>query len=977
MLDIFTRPEYLVAAAAAISVPIIIHLINRMRFKRLRWAAMEFLLKSQKRNRRRLIIEQLLLLALRCLLVAMVGLLVLRFVGFSFAMFQSKAGLHIVLLDDTLSMRDEWKEEENQKNSYRVAVSEMEKVLKGVNQSGGNERVMLLQLSRAALERGYQPRAYSPQKDVPVLLETLKFTQDQPPGLDLAKGLEAVQEMFPKQDVELVRELISVTRPSMLHVDIGQGVKRAQQIAAENATSRITLHIISDFRHHDWTGPEGEAIQKALLKLTETPDLKIRLVDTAHPYRATGPSGVPLAHDNVGIVDLRPGTRVAGKDMPVAFTVTLANYSAREAQVNVAIFDDATGQEMLQVDFNPPMPLKIPAGSTASVSFELRFNPQIKANETYFAQISARLESAQRGKLDNDGLADDNVRHAAVEVREKVPVLVIDGEGKRGRDENGDSFFIRNAIISVPGASYDVIFGDELGGGLATKALERGDIGQYPSIFILNVREFTPKQKANLQTYIQNGGGGAFFLGPLVSANYYNKELHQGGKGFFPVPLKDTYFPAGGEEELKKEVTGDDHLLLRDDLFPNIDAFPVFGQVFRDPEQRYFLKNLPIRRYFPVPRAQWSPEPGRVDELATLPNEQAIVTYQRVALDMIKGPRTQQILENEEFKDYRKGIERHRKIIESFVGPTSEKKAYQLAKALSDLLTDKGREKQREEFPNLTEFWATSDPKVRSLKEDLTRLIDQVKYGDPFIVRGLHGKGKVVAVMSTAGKEWNDWAGGSDASFIYQPFIWELQNYLSSQGSESSLTVGTPVQIVVDSDQYGKQKNRDFKMLRVYHTPQHGKPAKLVKDAEVQVPADAKGLLTYIFDRSMLPGLYVSQLQFRDEAEGKAPLAAWGHVFNVNTPKEGKLQRVSYDEIDKNLIRATQRPEAIRFEGPFASAEELINRQTDLSESPWFFLIFLLILVAEQALAVHLSFHLRGSEGELPAQLIRSQARAA
>src|SRR5688572_12194591 len=110
MLDIFTNPGYLAAAAAAISVPIIIHLINRMRFKRLRWAAMEFLLKSQKRNRRRLIIEQLLLLALRCLLIGMVGLLVLRFVGFSFAMFQTKPGLHVVLLDDTLSMNDEWKE---------------------------------------------------------------------------------------------------------------------------------------------------------------------------------------------------------------------------------------------------------------------------------------------------------------------------------------------------------------------------------------------------------------------------------------------------------------------------------------------------------------------------------------------------------------------------------------------------------------------------------------------------------------------------------------------------------------------------------------------------------------------------------------------------------------------------------------------------------------------------------------------------
>src|SRR5213080_4612690 len=108
-MEFFLNPWAMVAGGALISAPILIHLINRMRFKRIRWAAMEFLLKSQKRNRRRLIIEQLLLLALRCLLVALVGLLVMRYVGSGFAGFQGKDAIHIVLLDDTLSMNDQWK----------------------------------------------------------------------------------------------------------------------------------------------------------------------------------------------------------------------------------------------------------------------------------------------------------------------------------------------------------------------------------------------------------------------------------------------------------------------------------------------------------------------------------------------------------------------------------------------------------------------------------------------------------------------------------------------------------------------------------------------------------------------------------------------------------------------------------------------------------------------------------------------------
>src|SRR5213592_4088856 len=137
MFDIFANPGYLAVAAALISAPIIIHLINRMRFKRIRWAAMEFLLKAQKRNRRRLIIEQLLLLALRCLLVALAGLLVLRFVGFSWANLQGKSTLHLVLLDDTPSMGDQWKEGETARDCFAVAKKDIlqDKIVKSLGQA--------------------------------------------------------------------------------------------------------------------------------------------------------------------------------------------------------------------------------------------------------------------------------------------------------------------------------------------------------------------------------------------------------------------------------------------------------------------------------------------------------------------------------------------------------------------------------------------------------------------------------------------------------------------------------------------------------------------------------------------------------------------------------------------------------------------------------------------------------------------------
>ena len=48
----FVAPWFAVAGAALASIPIIIHILNRRRFKTVRWAAMEYLLQAMRKNRR-------------------------------------------------------------------------------------------------------------------------------------------------------------------------------------------------------------------------------------------------------------------------------------------------------------------------------------------------------------------------------------------------------------------------------------------------------------------------------------------------------------------------------------------------------------------------------------------------------------------------------------------------------------------------------------------------------------------------------------------------------------------------------------------------------------------------------------------------------------------------------------------------------------------------------------------------------------
>src|SRR6516162_2022600 len=327
MLEFFANPGFLAVAGVLISAPIIIHLINRMRFKRIRWAAMEFLLKAQKRMRKRLIIEQLILLALRCLLVALAGLLVCRFVGFAFEGRQGKTNLHVVVLDDTLSMQDQWKKDGKPRDCFGMAKKDFltDRIAKGLSRSSPNDRLMILPLSLVATQPDYQAKSYDHLND--------------------------------EKKLDELKKDIAELKPTMLHVDMLPAIKRVQQLVTDNTTEKVTLHIISDFRQKDWSMPKAEELYKSLVAIgKDHKEIKIHLYDCAEEPRQTGQGGYPKSHDNVGIVDLRPSTRIVGKGMPVSFTMTVTNFGSSNNELGVIVTEENSGTERVDVapTFPPP-----------------------------------------------------------------------------------------------------------------------------------------------------------------------------------------------------------------------------------------------------------------------------------------------------------------------------------------------------------------------------------------------------------------------------------------------------------------------------------------------------------------------------------------------------------------------------------------------------------------------------------------------
>ncbi|HEY3323347.1 MAG TPA: BatA domain-containing protein [Planctomycetota bacterium] len=104
-LNFFTNPMLLGGAMAG-SIPIIIHLLNRQRFKRILWGAMHWLWAAYKKSRRRLQIEQLILLLVRTLILVLLAFALARpALQEGIGLLTGTASVHrVIVIDNSYSM---------------------------------------------------------------------------------------------------------------------------------------------------------------------------------------------------------------------------------------------------------------------------------------------------------------------------------------------------------------------------------------------------------------------------------------------------------------------------------------------------------------------------------------------------------------------------------------------------------------------------------------------------------------------------------------------------------------------------------------------------------------------------------------------------------------------------------------------------------------------------------------------------------
>ena len=89
--------------------------------------------------------------------------------------------------------------------------------------------------------------------------------------------------------------------------------------------------------------------------------------------------------------------------------------------------------------------------------------------------------------------------------------------------------------------------------------------------------------------------------------------------------------------------------------------------------------------------------------------------------------------------------------------------------------------------------------------------------------------------------------------------------------------------------------------------------------------------------------------------------------MNIDADHEGQLQRASYDDVVQQAPGVGDEDERIHSPDNAAWVDSLKQERDDLSTRRWLYLLILLVLIAEQAMAVRLSHHARAEDLELHA----------
>lgn len=517
-------------AFALISLPVLIHLINMMRHRRVKWAAMDFLLQSHRRMKHWVMLRQLLLLLTR---MAAIALIVAMLAGLITTqswsnMLGDRVVHHLILLDDTFSMRERLGGD----TAFESARQTANRIIENLATDDRPQRISVL------------------------------FYSDILRGEVDAKAPNLATRMRTDMDstsITKLQELLANTSPTEQTVPLAEVLQRASEVVGEFDQSEVAqVYVISDFREKDW-GSEAALLDP--ISRIEERSTELNWINCAR-----------LPQDNLAITDISIGNGTVVAGIPTIVKVSVRNFgeqTAVDVPVTIELFGSESGDadiakagnalerlyDQLPITFD-----EIPAGDQVTRQTQIIF-PAEGSHVLSF-------------RLPEDPLPLDNLRFATADVQPTVPVLIVDGDPKLT-----SAFYLQSVFNPGPNVSTGVTPTTTSSSFLTTAEL--GDLKKFETIFIIDPPQLDERIVTTLKQYVESGGGIVWYLGPgtnelglndLAEANLLPTSLQA------PAEL-DQNTPDGppdfdpGDNQIFKVFAGEKNPFLRRLVVGNY--FPV------------------------------------------------------------------------------------------------------------------------------------------------------------------------------------------------------------------------------------------------------------------------------------------------------------------------------------------------------------------------------------------------------------------
>jgi hypothetical protein len=486
----FANPAMLLGAFA-ITAPIALFLLNRFRFRTVEWAALIFLERAFRRQKRRLQLENLILLLIRCLILILLALAMARpTIRGDVPVDEEEASRNVVLLLDTSFSTGyqvgSTEDDTVRRRSLRAAKDLVAALKNGdrVNVVAYDETVRVLYASPVLISDGTR-------KSVLTDLEEAHELEASQRGTDLGEALHVLPRVLRPFDFD----------PSGMPPPEGA------------PPLKKTVFLLGDAQRLGFLDGKGQLIDKSL-------------ANTAAEIKQLGGALLLVncgAVDPVNVTVSRLETRepVVGRGLPCHIQVSLTNASALPLKdLTVEYYVDA-----------PPGPRRAPQ---KMVSVGLGPESEVTPDPLRYVFRKAGLHRVEV-RVKSDALQIDNSRHLVIDVREEVRVLLVDGENRDEDSWESETDFLKAAleitdqaegkrglIRTTPATEAD----------LASRRLEDEDL-----IVIANVVSLSEDVVHKLEEYTRQGGSLIFTVGGQVKAESYNELLWRGGKGLLPCKL--------------------------------------------------------------------------------------------------------------------------------------------------------------------------------------------------------------------------------------------------------------------------------------------------------------------------------------------------------------------------------------------------------------------------------------------------------